>query len=242
MRFIAKLLRRKVLDTSPSLLHRTLGFFSLTALGVGATLGAGVCASSSSSSSSRRAPPRAHRAAPPRRRAHGRRRQDGRPRDRALVSHQRRRVHPLGALLRRVRLARAARGQRVRVRVSGAARARLRASAPCRTPRTPDTHPTTTQPQCPAQVRHRRRAARVDDGLAACVGPPRACARARIRANQPHPHAPSQQSCSSTSSARRRSRGRGRVTSTRSRGSGCRRGWRRRWAGGTRPGSRRTRT
>ena len=42
MRFIAKLLRRKVLDTSPSLLHRSLGFVSLTALGVGATLGAGV--------------------------------------------------------------------------------------------------------------------------------------------------------------------------------------------------------
>ena len=42
MRFIAKLLRRKVLDTTPSSLNRSLGFFSLTALGIGATLGAGV--------------------------------------------------------------------------------------------------------------------------------------------------------------------------------------------------------
>ena len=42
MRFIAKLLRRKVLDKTPSSLNRSLGFFSLTALGVGATLGAGV--------------------------------------------------------------------------------------------------------------------------------------------------------------------------------------------------------
>jgi amino acid transporter len=42
MRFLAKLLRRKQLDKSPSSLTRTLGFASLTALGVGATLGAGV--------------------------------------------------------------------------------------------------------------------------------------------------------------------------------------------------------
>ena len=42
MRFIAKLLRRKVLDSAPSLLNRSLGLFSLTSLGIGATLGAGV--------------------------------------------------------------------------------------------------------------------------------------------------------------------------------------------------------